>query len=58
LSPENDPNLHVHADGRRLEIVGAQVSDSGKYKCVGENVAGRTEQEFDVDVHGEFIMYP
>ncbi|XP_060552023.1 hemicentin-1-like isoform X2 [Ruditapes philippinarum] len=59
LSPENDPNLHVHADGRRLEIVGAQVSDSGKYKCVGENVAGRTEQEFDVDVHvGPVIERP
>ncbi|XP_053380218.1 hemicentin-1-like [Mercenaria mercenaria] len=50
LDPDLDPNIHVHAKGLRLEIVGARVSDTGMYKCVGENVAGSTEQSFDVDV--------
>ena len=52
ISPDLDPNLRVLADGRRLEIIGARVTDAGSYKCVGENVAGKTEKEFDVDVHG------
>ena len=53
VSPDLDPNLRVLADGRRLEVVGARVTDAGLYKCVGENVAGKTEKDFDVDVHGK-----
>ena len=52
ISPELDPNLRLLADGRRLEIVGARVLDAGTYRCVGENVAGETEKDFDVHVHG------
>ena len=52
MSPEVDPNLRIHADGRRLEILEARVTDTGQYKCVGENVAGSSEQTIDVDVHG------
>lgn len=55
LNTDLDRNLRVHADGRRLEILGARVSDKGVYTCVGENIAGTTETEFDVDVHGKHI---
>lgn len=52
ISPEIDTNIHIHANGRRLEIKTARVTDTGKYTCVGENEAGSSEQNFDVDVHG------
>ncbi|KAL4218919.1 Hemicentin-1 [Mactra antiquata] len=51
LSPDLDPNLRLLAEGRRLEVIDARVSDAGRFKCVGENKAGTTEREFSVDVH-------
>jgi len=41
--PDLDPNINLQADGRRLEVVGARVTDTGGYTCVGENVAGTVE---------------
>lgn len=57
LNTDLDPNLRVHADGRRLEILGARVSDKGAYTCVGENIAGSIEWDFDVDVHGKCLFF-
>lgn len=54
--PELDPNLRVLAEGRRLEIINARVMDTGKYKCVAENVAGETRKEYEIDVHGKISL--
>ena len=56
VSPDLDPNLRLLAEGRRLEIIGARVTDAGSYKCVGENVAGKTEIDFEVGVHGNISV--
>ncbi len=31
----------------------AQVSDTGRYVCVADNVAGSTEKSFNLNVHGK-----
>ncbi|NXO39218.1 HMCN1 protein, partial [Locustella ochotensis] len=41
----------VLLNGQKLVISQAQVSDSGRYKCVAANKAGEYEKEFDVTVH-------
>ncbi|KAK3592726.1 hypothetical protein CHS0354_007728 [Potamilus streckersoni] len=51
ISPDLDPNVRVYAEGRRLEIVNVRVTDTGNYKCVAENVVGKTDRGFGVDVH-------
>ncbi|KAK2540204.1 Hmcn1 [Columba guinea] len=38
-------------NGQKLLISRAQVSDTGRYKCVAANKAGEHEREFDVTVH-------
>ncbi|XP_068547343.1 hemicentin-1 isoform X4 [Anas acuta] len=38
-------------NGQKLLISQAQVSDTGRYKCVAANTAGEHEKEFDVTVH-------
>ncbi|NWU93884.1 HMCN1 protein, partial [Upupa epops] len=38
-------------NGQKLFISRAQVSDTGRYKCVATNKAGEHEKEFDVTVH-------
>ena len=39
-----------------LSVKGSTGKDSGKYKLVAENVAGKDEKEFDVTVKGIFLM--
>ncbi|XP_067662288.1 hemicentin-1-like isoform X1 [Haliotis asinina] len=51
LSPELDPNINVLANGRRLEVTNAKVTDRGLYMCFAENVAGKLEQSYEVYVH-------
>ncbi|XP_076872442.1 hemicentin-1 isoform X2 [Brachyhypopomus gauderio] len=36
--------------GRTLQIVSAQVSDTGRYVCVADNVAGSAEKYFNLNV--------
>lgn len=31
----------------------AQVSDTGRYVCVADNMAGSAEKSFNLNVHGE-----
>lgn len=45
----------VLLNGQKLLISRAQVSDTGRYKCVAANKAGEHEREFDVTVHGRLL---
>lgn len=40
---------------QKLLISQAQVSDTGRYKCVAANTAGKHEKEFDITVHGRLL---
>lgn len=35
------------------QVLTAQVSDTGRYVCVADNVAGSAEKFFNLNVHGE-----
>ncbi|KAL9846109.1 hemicentin-1 isoform 2-T2 [Geothlypis trichas] len=48
---EDEAGHKVLRNGQKLVISEAQVSDSGRYKCVAANKAGEHEKEFDVTVH-------
>ncbi|XP_059151468.1 hemicentin-1-like [Physella acuta] len=45
-----DASIRLHGEGRRLELFNAQVTDKGRYVCIGENIAGQTTRDFVVDV--------
>ena len=55
FSADLDPNVKLHAEGRRLELVNARVTDKGRYVCVGVNIAGRTTRDFIVNIYGESL---
>lgn len=40
------------------QILTAQVSDTGRYVCAAENVAGSAEKTFNLNVHGELLPFP
>ncbi|XP_067846589.1 hemicentin-1 isoform X2 [Heptranchias perlo] len=46
-----DDTHKLHSNGRTLQVLNAQVSDTGRYVCVAENVAGNTEKYFNLNVH-------
>lgn len=46
--------LTLSADGKHLTIVQSEIGDTGRYSCVATNVAGQSEKNFDVEVHGMF----
>ena len=35
------------------QVLTAQVSDTGRYVCVADNVAGSAEKSFNLNVHGK-----
>lgn len=41
-----------------FQILNAQVTDTGRYVCVAENVAGSAEKYFSLNVHGESLTNP
>lgn len=45
--------VRILANGRRLVISRAQVSDTALFQCVAVNDAGEQERDFKVVVHGE-----
>ncbi|GCC29770.1 hypothetical protein chiPu_0008212 [Chiloscyllium punctatum] len=50
--PLKADNTHkILSNGRTLQILSAHVSDTGRYVCVAENVAGNTEKYFNLNVH-------
>lgn len=49
-------HVTISANGRRLTVTDTQVDDSGSYKCVGENTAGKEEKTFLVKVNGRKNM--
>lgn len=38
------------------QVLTAQVSDTGRYVCVADNVAGSAEKPFNLNVHGAFQL--
>ncbi|MCJ8749980.1 hypothetical protein PDJAM_G00193750 [Pangasius djambal] len=49
LNPDRTHTLL--SGGRTLQILNAQVTDTGRYVCVAENVAGSAEKYFSLNVH-------
>lgn len=47
------PNLRTLANGKRLEVSRAQVSDGGRYSCMATNVAGQIETSYKLTVQGK-----
>lgn len=45
--------VRILANGHRLVISRAQVSDSALFQCVATNEAGEQERDFKVAVHGK-----
>lgn len=48
--------LRVAANGRRLIVSRAQVSDTARFQCVATNEAGNRERSFSVVVHGNMFF--
>ncbi|XP_072199268.1 hemicentin-1 isoform X3 [Excalfactoria chinensis] len=50
LLAENDKHSFL-SNGRRLQILNSQITDTGRYVCVVENIAGRAKKYFNLNVH-------
>ncbi len=48
-------HITLLSDGRQLEIIAAQVSDTSRYTCVATNEAGELQRTFDLEVLGEYL---
>lgn len=46
------PNLRLLPGGRQVEILRAQVEDTGRYTCKASNAAGTSELNYYVKVQG------
>ncbi|KAG5850585.1 hypothetical protein ANANG_G00084020 [Anguilla anguilla] len=49
LTPDRTHRLL--SNGRTLQVVNAQVTDTGRYVCVADNMAGSAEKPFNLNVH-------
>ncbi|XP_050994845.1 LOW QUALITY PROTEIN: hemicentin-1 [Labeo rohita] len=50
--PLTTDNTHrLLSNGRTLQILNAQVTDTGRYVCVAQNLAGTAEKSFNLHVH-------
>ncbi|KAM4629779.1 hemicentin-1 [Polymixia lowei] len=47
----SDGPHRILSNGRTLQVLNAQVSDTGRYVCVADNVAGSAEKSFNLNVH-------
>ncbi|XP_031715320.1 hemicentin-1 isoform X1 [Anarrhichthys ocellatus] len=47
----SDGPHRILTNGRTLQVVTAQVSDTGRYVCAADNVAGSAEKSFNLNVH-------
>ncbi|MFH4975264.1 hypothetical protein AB6A40_001973 [Gnathostoma spinigerum] len=52
---EEERRVRIESEGgvQRLTIHACDIDDQGKYKCVAENIAGRSETSCSVDVQAE-----
>nr|XP_014344645.1 PREDICTED: hemicentin-1 [Latimeria chalumnae] len=46
-----DSTHKLLSNGRTLQVLSAQVTDTGRYVCVAENIAGSTKKYFNLNVH-------
>lgn len=49
--------LRVAANGQRLLVSRAQVSDTARFQCVAANEAGDNQRDFTVVVHGKTLKF-
>ncbi|XP_071373120.1 hemicentin-1, partial [Centroberyx affinis] len=47
----SDGSHRILSNGRTLQVLTAQVSDTGRYVCVADNVAGSADKSFNLNVH-------
>ncbi|XP_033937393.1 hemicentin-1 [Pseudochaenichthys georgianus] len=47
----SDGPHRILSNGRTLQVLTAQVSDTGRYVCVADNVAGSADKSFNLNVH-------
>ncbi|NXK97014.1 HMCN1 protein, partial [Formicarius rufipectus] len=50
LLPEDDKHM-VLSSGRNLQILNSQITDTGRYVCIAENIAGSAKKYFNLNVH-------
>lgn len=48
-----DPHLRLLNLNTTMQIIQAQVNDTGRYTCVANNTAGHTSRHFNLKVLGE-----
>ncbi len=51
----NGTSIDTNSTFTSLTVKGSTANNSGKYKLVAENVAGKDEKEFDVTIKGTFL---
>jgi hypothetical protein len=47
--------VRILRNGRILQIVAANVDDSGLYSCSAQNSAGHEQRRYRLQVHGKFL---
>lgn len=45
------------ANGQRLLVSRAQISDTARFQCVATNEAGDIQRDFTVIVHGKILKF-
>ncbi|XP_071421021.1 hemicentin-1 [Pithys albifrons albifrons] len=50
LLPEDDKHTFL-SNGRKLQILNSQITDTGRYICIAENIAGSAKKYFNLNVH-------
>lgn len=57
IETEFNPTTRVSRGGRRLEILRADIIDTGDYRCEAVNPAGEAEKDYTVHVWGLFTFF-
>lgn len=47
--------MSIKDNNFQLHIKNVSLDDRGRYQCQAENVAGRSQQTFDVQVYGKYV---